>query len=132
VLDLSHNELTELPVGRFGPPRNLTAIYLQNNLLTVLPLAELVSLRPQLRILDVRANRLQHYHDELMPLVENGTRVLYAGTHQERFSLGPSIINKIVPAQAVKARGERRSSYSHSIDGALECETSEQRRKKGR
>ena len=85
VLDLSHNELTELPGALFGPPRNLTAIYLQNNLLTVLPLVELVSLRPQLRIIDVRANRLQHFHDELMPLVENGTRVLYAGTHHERY-----------------------------------------------
>jgi len=28
------------------------------------------------------------------------------------------------------ARGERRNSYSHSINGALECEASEQRRKK--
>jgi Leucine Rich Repeat. len=84
VLDLSHNELTELPGGLFGPPRNLTAVYLQNNLLTVLPLAELVSLKPQLRIVDVRANRLQHFHDELMPLVENGTRVLYAGKYLAR------------------------------------------------
>jgi hypothetical protein len=46
-------------------------------------------------------------------------------------SLGPSfIVNKIVPVQAVKARGERRNSSSHSVSGALECETSEQRRKK--
>ena len=120
VLDLSHNELTELPGALFGTPRNLTAIYLQNNLLTVLPLAELVSLRPQLRIVDVRANRLQHFHDELMPLIENGTRVLYAGKHQERYSLRSSfIVNKIVPVQAVKARRERRNSSGHSIDGAL-------------
>lgn len=79
VLDLSHNELTELPAAVFGPPPNLTAIYLQHNQLTVLPLAPLVSLKPQLRIVDVRANRLQHFHHKLMPLVENGTRVLYAG-----------------------------------------------------
>jgi len=88
VLDLSYNELTDLPGDLFGPPRNLTAIYLQNNLLTVLPLAELVSLKPQLRVADVRANRLQHFHDELMPLIENGTRVLYASTYQERYSHG--------------------------------------------
>jgi len=81
---VSHNELTELPGVLFGPPRNITAIYLQNNLLTVLPLAELVSLKPQLRIVDVRANRLQHFHDELMPLIENGTRVLYAGKYFTR------------------------------------------------
>ena len=81
---MSHNELTELPSALFGPPHNLTALYLQNNLLTVLPVAELVSLKPQLRIVDVRANRLQHFHDELMPLVENGTRVLYAGKYFTR------------------------------------------------
>jgi Leucine-rich repeat (LRR) protein len=67
----------------FGPPRNLTALYLQHNQLTMLPLVDLVSLKPQLRIVDVRANRLQHFHHELMPLVENGTRVLYSGKYQQ-------------------------------------------------
>ncbi|KDR19221.1 protein artichoke isoform X2 [Zootermopsis nevadensis] len=75
VLDLSHNELTA--VTRL--PRNLTNLYAQHNLLTVLPLTELLSLKPQLRVVDVRANRLQHFHHELMPLVENGTHVLYSG-----------------------------------------------------
>ena len=40
------------------------------------------------------------------------------------------IVNKIVRVQAVKARGERRNNSSHSLNGALECETSEQRRKR--
>jgi Leucine-rich repeat (LRR) protein len=90
VLDLSHNELTQLPAAVFSPPRNLTALYLQHNLLTVLPLAELISLKPQLRIVDVRANRLQHFHHELMPLVENGTRLLYSGKLQDRYATGTS------------------------------------------
>ena len=112
VLDLSHNDLTELSGALFGPPPNLTALYLQHNLLTMLPLAELVSLKPQLRIVDVRANRLQHFHHEWMPLVDNGTLVLYEGTYEDRYhrssrySPSPScIVYKTVPAQAVKACG---------------------------
>jgi Leucine-rich repeat (LRR) protein len=83
VLDLSYNELSQLPTAVFGPPRNLTALYLQHNQLTVLPLVDLVSLKPQLRIVNVQANRLQHFHHELMSLVENGTRILYSGKCQE-------------------------------------------------
>jgi Leucine-rich repeat (LRR) protein len=86
VLDLSNNELTQLPAAVSGLPRNLTALYLQHNLLTVLPLTELISLKPQLRIVDVRANRLEHFHHELMPLVENGTRVLYSGKYQHFYT----------------------------------------------
>jgi hypothetical protein len=87
VLDLSYNELTQLPTAVFGPPRNLTALYLQHNLLTMLPLLDLVSLKPQLRIVDMRANRLQHFHHELMSLVQNGTHILYSGKYREdRFS----------------------------------------------
>jgi Leucine-rich repeat (LRR) protein len=86
VLDLSHNELSELPTTVIGLPRNLTALYLQHNLLTTLPLTELVSLKPQLRIVDVRTNRLQHFHHELMPLVENGTQVLYSGKFQHQYT----------------------------------------------
>jgi hypothetical protein len=106
VLDLSHNELTELPGALFGPPPNLTALYLQHNLLTMLPLAELVSLKPQLRTVDVRANRLKHFHHEVMPLVENGTRVLYAGKCEDGYKPGPSrIVDEIGPVQAAKGCG---------------------------
>jgi Leucine-rich repeat (LRR) protein len=90
VLDLSYNELTQLPTAVFGPPHNLTVLYLQHNQLTMLPLAYLLSLKPQLRIVDVRANRLRHFHHELMPLVENGTQVLYSGKYRQgQFSPDP-------------------------------------------
>ncbi|PSN36791.1 hypothetical protein C0J52_24097, partial [Blattella germanica] len=79
ILDLSHNELTELPARVFRPPKNLSSLYLQGNLLPMLPLEQLLSMKPTLRLLDIRDNKLQHFHHELMPLIENGTKILYSG-----------------------------------------------------
>ena len=79
VLDLSHNELTQLSDKVLGPPHNLTELYIQGNLLPILPLKKLVSLKSQITMLDVRDNKLQYFHHELMPLVENGTRIFYSG-----------------------------------------------------
>lgn len=81
-LDLSHNELTELPeaTGATMFPINLTRLQLQHNRLSTLPLPELLALKPS--ILDLRANDLHEFAEELSYLVENETQLLIAGNAQ--------------------------------------------------
>nr|CAD7204517.1 unnamed protein product [Timema douglasi] len=78
VLDISHNDLTDFPPKIFGPPPKLTTLYMSHNKLTKLPVEELLSLKTQLKLLDVRENNLNQFSYQLMPLVENGTVIQYS------------------------------------------------------
>jgi internalin A len=81
-LDLSYNELSELPEPTHGPmfPTNLSQIWLSNNQLSTLPYSDLLKANPTL--LDLRANALTEFAEELSYLVENGTQLLFSGIGQ--------------------------------------------------
>ncbi|XP_067004524.2 protein artichoke [Anabrus simplex] len=77
VLDISYNDLTNFPDKSFGPPPNLTTLYMSHNKFSRLPVRELKSLQPKIRLVDVRHNRMSEFPPDLMTLVENGTEFLY-------------------------------------------------------
>lgn len=79
VLDASYNELTDFPPNYFGPPENLTELYLSNNKLYVLPLKELSKLKSKIRHVDLKNNELSEFYPELMMLLNNGTSFQYSG-----------------------------------------------------
>ncbi|KAG8231119.1 hypothetical protein J437_LFUL010445 [Ladona fulva] len=74
VLDLSNNDLDKLETKRL--PVNLTVLRLSDNNLKTIPK---ILFKQKFKELDLRRNSLQWFHYELMPLIENGTRVLYEG-----------------------------------------------------
>lgn len=79
ILDLSHNEITEFPKGYFGPPKNLTELYMSDNKIHRLPLEELMKLKSQIKLIDIRNNELGDFYPELYTLLENGTNFKFAG-----------------------------------------------------
>ncbi|XP_058806649.1 chaoptin [Phymastichus coffea] len=79
TLDLSHNELTDLSEENvFSPPQNLTNLILSYNKLNHLPWDKLVPM-PNLQLLDLQYNDFNHFDDNLLKLLKNGTSLKYAG-----------------------------------------------------
>ncbi|XP_059473755.1 chondroadherin-like protein [Neocloeon triangulifer] len=73
-LDLSYNELSELPVVKNETfPLNLTSLVMNHNRFEALPLQEL--LKANLSYLDLSDNMLRNFSEELSYMVENGTKI---------------------------------------------------------
>lgn len=79
VLDVSNNELSEFLPKHFGPPRNLTHLYLSHNKLHQLPLKELLALKTKIQAVDLKNNELGEFYPELLELLKNGTDFDFTG-----------------------------------------------------
>ncbi|XP_071445732.1 chondroadherin-like protein [Hetaerina americana] len=73
-LDISYNDLTEFEPKRL--PVNLTILNVAGNKLPAIPK---ILYSSKLSKLDLRENELKRFLHELMPMIENGTKVLYQG-----------------------------------------------------
>lgn len=79
VLDLSYNDLSDIMApNTFILPKNLTFLSVAHNNLHTLPTEEIIKAR-FLKTLDISYNEIEHFYNELMPMIHNGTDVLYEG-----------------------------------------------------
>ncbi|XP_061381210.1 chaoptin-like [Danaus plexippus] len=81
MLDLSHNQLKDLVSrtsdSKFNLPENITELYINDNVLEVLPVNELLKSK-LLNKLDVRHNLLTSFYPELVKMIrENGLHVYF-------------------------------------------------------
>ena len=78
-LDLSFNELSDFSEQYvFVPPENLTNLLLSNNRFANLPWKKIVSM-PKLANLDLQNNDFHHFDEQLMKVLNNGTKVKLRG-----------------------------------------------------
>ncbi|XP_046403434.1 toll-like receptor 6 [Ischnura elegans] len=73
-LDLSYNDLSEFEPKRL--PDNLTEINIAGNKLHFVPK---ILQSTKITRLDLRDNHLDRFYHELMPMIENGSKILYQG-----------------------------------------------------
>lgn len=79
VLDLSYNDLSDIMAPNiFILPSNLTFLSIAHNKLHTLPTKEIIN-ATLLKTLDIRYNVIEHFYNDLMPMIYNGTNVLYEG-----------------------------------------------------